>query len=148
MMSPGYSVRSRDRYSTYSQNENTMSRVLNCCRRSPLIQVSTSTFAGSSSPTTMHGPSEHDWSKFFAMPNLSGPWGSRRAANAPVAQQGHTPDQIPALVRSDILCLLAENDRDLAFVVESVRPARIRYLRIRAGGVSIDLPEAPDSGCP
>ena len=74
-----------------------MSRVLNCCRRSPLTQVSTSMFAGSSSPTTMHGPSEHDWSKFFAMPNLSGPCGLRRAPNAPVAQQGHAPDQIPGL---------------------------------------------------
>ena len=69
-------VRSRDRYSMYSQYGNTISRVLNRWRHSPFTQVSTSMSDASSSPTTMHGPSEHDWSKFFAMPNLSGPWGS------------------------------------------------------------------------
>src|SRR6185437_6019393 len=38
MMSPGYKVRSRDRYSMYSQNENTISRVLYRCRLSPFTQ--------------------------------------------------------------------------------------------------------------
>src|SRR5581483_9132415 len=71
MRSPGRSVRSRLRNSMYSAWVKIMSPELNRWRRAPFTRVSMSMSAGSSSPTTTHGPSAAEPSKFFERLKLS-----------------------------------------------------------------------------
>ena len=68
-----------------------------------------------------------------------------RAADAPVAQQGDTPNIAARISGFDVLALFAEDDSDLAFIVKARRPGRQNYLAIGTDRILADLPEAADA---
>ncbi len=120
-----------------------MSRVLKLCRRPPLTKVSMSILAGSSSPTTMHGPIEWQLSKFLPRLNLSGA-GFSGKSRALQSMNSVTPQMYErASAARMFLPRLPRMMAQLALVVELRHARGIDHRAVGIDGVAIDLPASP-----
>src|ERR1700748_3648080 len=66
-----------------------------------------------------------------------------RSTDAPIGEHRHAPHIILELRRLQIDAALAEDDRDLALIVEAVAAIGIDELAVLADEFAIELPEAP-----
>ena len=119
----------------YSQKENTISRVLNCCRRSPFTQVSTSMLPGPIRRRRCRVPASR-LIEVLRHAELQRASRLSRRADAPVAKQV-TPQTRSRASPPERPLPAVKDDCDLAFIVEPGRPARIRHTSAWGRGIAL-----------
>src|SRR6185312_406174 len=68
-----------------------------------------------------------------------------RRADAPIGEDGHAPDMVLQLRRLQIDAALAQDDRDLALVIEPVAALGIDELALGPDDLAAQFPESPEA---